>query len=117
QTAPRADARSAPRAAPSRPHRTHGILRPRTRSRKSTAVPPSPLSRSDAAKTNGRVQTRPWNPSTGPASEALAAQQFADRDPFDVKGLAQDRHARIRVGLAAHEHVKRSISRLRPGVD
>src|SRR6185312_11823982 len=66
--------------------------------------------------------TRPGiTSSTGLNGEArsggLAAQMLAYRDLLRAEGLAQNRHASIRIGLAAHEDVECGIAVFRPCMD
>src|SRR5205085_1818607 len=48
---------------------------------------------------------------------ALAAQELAHGEALRPEGLAQHRHAFVRIGLAAHEDVERGVVGLGPGVD
>src|SRR5438128_151179 len=47
----------------------------------------------------------------------LPAQDLVDLDAAGLEGIAQDRDASVRTGLAAHEHVEGGVAGLRPGMD
>src|SRR5712692_8466043 len=73
----------------------------------------------DAVRTAGLEQSRTITQSSWRTtlSGALPAQKLADRDVLRREGIPQHRYARIRVGLAAHEHVEGGVAVLGPSVD
>src|SRR5262249_9668625 len=52
-----------------------------------------------------------WEPSTFPAT-----QDLVNLDVLGLEGLAQNRDARIRMGLAAHEYIDRRVAGIRPSM-
>ena len=59
---------------------------------------------------NGQMMTSSSDGYERSVAAPWPRSSVAHRDPLDLEGLAQDRHASVRIGLAAHEDVERGVA-------